>query len=97
MKVQHKQREGSGMFYVEAGGEKRARMTYTQPDAGKMIVEHTEVDDELRGKNIGYQMVNTAVQYARDHNMKIVPVCPFVKAVFDKKPDYKDVLQNTDE
>lgn len=93
MVIQHKQREGGGMFYVQVDGETLARMTYTQPNAGKIIVDHTEVDDEIRGKNVGYQMVKSAVQYARNHHLKIVPVCPFVKAVFDKKPDYKDVMQ----
>jgi predicted GNAT family acetyltransferase len=58
-----------------------------------MIVDHTEVDDELRGKSVGYQMVQNAVQYARNHQMKILPLCPFVKSVFDKKPEYNDVLR----
>ncbi len=93
MVVQHKQRGGDGFFYVQVDGEILARMTYQQPKAGEITIEHTEVDDELRGKNVGYQMVHAAVQYARNHNKKIVPVCPFVKAVFDKKPDYKDVLK----
>lgn len=96
MVVQHKQRENKGMFYVQVDGETLARLTYVQPDAQRtMIAEHTEVGDALRGKNVGYQMVHTAVQYARNHHLKIVPMCPFVKAVFDKKPEYKDVLQET--
>ncbi|RYZ46555.1 MAG: GNAT family N-acetyltransferase, partial [Chitinophagaceae bacterium] len=32
------------------------------------------------------------VEYARMHGMKVSPVCPFAKAVFDKKPDFGDVL-----
>jgi predicted GNAT family acetyltransferase len=95
MVVQHKQRENKGMFYVQVDGEILARLTYAQPDAQTMVAEHTDVDDELRGKNVGYQMVNAAVQYARNNRLKIVPHCPFVKAVFDKKPQYKDVLQET--
>ena len=85
MIVQHKQKVGNGMFYVQVDDAVLARMTYSQPDEETMIIEHTEVDDELRGQNIGYQMVNSAVQYARNHRVKIVPQCPFVKAVFDKK------------
>jgi predicted GNAT family acetyltransferase len=92
MVVQHKQKEGKGMFYVQVEGETLARLTYTQPAADTMIMDHTEVDDELRGKNVGYLMVQNAVQYARSHHMKILPLCPFVKSVFDKKPEYHDVL-----
>jgi predicted GNAT family acetyltransferase len=80
------------MFYVQVDGETLARLTYTQPASDTMIMDHTEVDDELRGKNVGYQMVQNAVQYARNHHMKILPLCPFVKSVFDKKPEYHDVL-----
>lgn len=83
------------MFYVQVDGETLARMTYSSPDPSKIIIEHTEVDDAIRHENVGYQMVQTAVQHARNHNLKIVPACPFVKAVFDKKPEYKDVLQET--
>ena len=43
----------------------------------KMIIEHTEVSDELRGQNVGYQLVHTAVEYARANNIKIIPLCPF--------------------
>ena len=93
MVVQHKEKGSDGMFYVQVDGEVLARMTYFQPDAETMVIEHTEVDDEIRYQNVGYQMVNTAVQYARNRHMKIVPVCPFVKSVFDKKPEYKDVQQ----
>lgn len=61
---------------------------------GFMIIDHTEVSDELRGKNVGYQLVHTAVEYARANHIKIIPLCPFAKSVFDKKAaEYGDVLR----
>jgi predicted GNAT family acetyltransferase len=57
-----------------------------------MIIEHTEVDDVLRGKNIGFELVHKAVEHARMHGQKVAPVCPFAKAIFDKKPELRDVL-----
>jgi len=50
------------------------------------------VDDSLAGKGVGLQLVHTAVEYARTHGMKIIPLCPFAKSVFDKKIEYRDVL-----
>lgn len=91
MVIQHKQRGGNGMFYVQVDGAVLARMTYSEPDAATMVIEHTEVDDEIRHENVGYEMVRAAVQYARNRRLKIVPLCPFVKSVFAKKPDYRDV------
>ena len=92
MLIQHKKINGKGFFFVEADGNILAEMVYTMPAADKMIVEHTEVSDELKGQNVGYQLVHTAVEYARTHNLKIIPLCPFTNAVFKKKPEYADVL-----
>jgi uncharacterized protein len=36
--------------------------------------------------------VETAVDYARTHNIKIIPICPYAKSLFDKLPEWKDVL-----
>ena len=92
MLIQHKKNSSMGMFFAEIDGNILAEMTYTMPAPEKMIIEHTEVSDELRGKNVGYQLVHTAVEYARTHNIKIIPLCPFANAVFKKKPEYADVL-----
>lgn len=92
MLIKHKLVGTKGMFYVEQDGNILAESVYTLPSPNKMIIEHTEVDDVLRGQNVGYQLVYTAVEYARKHNMKIIPLCPFANALFKKKPEFADVL-----
>jgi uncharacterized protein len=92
MLIQHKQTNTKGMFFVEIDGNILAEMTYTMPSPEKMIIEHTEVSDELRGKDVGYQLIATAVEYARTHHMKIIPLCPFANSGFKKKAEYSDVL-----
>jgi uncharacterized protein len=91
MTVQHRKSDGKGMFFVEHDDEIAAEMIYTTT-ADKMIIEHTQVDDFLKGRNIGYELVHAAVEYARHHGMKIIPLCSFTKSVLDKKPDWQDVL-----
>ena len=92
MEIQHKQEGTKGIFYIAIDGKILAEMVYTMAGNDKMIIEHTEVDDELRGKNIGAQLVKHAVEYARHYKLKIIPVCPFANSVFKKKPEYHDVL-----
>lgn len=92
MLVQHKQVGTKGMFFVAQESNILAEMVYSMPSADKMIIEHTEVSDVLKGKGVGYQLVHTGVEYARTHNLKIIPLCPFANAVFKKKPEYADVL-----
>ncbi|MBL0134058.1 MAG: N-acetyltransferase [Chitinophagaceae bacterium] len=92
MLIQHKLVGGKGIFYVGQDGAMLAEMVYTKPSEDKMIIEHTEVDDSLAGKGVGKQLLNAAVDYARKHNMKIIPLCPFAKSVFDKVVEIRDVL-----
>ena len=94
MLIQQKQDGSKGSFYVEETGTILAEMTYSMTGTGLMIIDHTEVSDELRGKNMGYQLVHTAVEYARTNHIKIIPLCPFAKSVFDKKvAEFGDVLR----
>jgi len=92
MLIEQKQVGSKGMFYVDGDEGILAEMTYTIPSPDRMIIEHTEVNDELKGQNVGYQLVHAAVEYVRKHNIKIIPLCPFANAVFKKKPEYADVL-----
>jgi uncharacterized protein len=94
MLIQQKKDGSKGSFCVEENGTVLAEMTYSMTGTTLMIIDHTEVSDELRGKNVGYQLVHTAVEYARANHIKILPLCPFAKSVFDKKSaEFADVLR----
>jgi hypothetical protein len=92
MQVQHGREGAKGHFFIETDGVLLAEMTYTMAGDTTMIIEHTEVSDELRGKNAGYQMVAAAVDHARKNHIRIIPLCPFAHSVFKKKPEFADVL-----
>ena len=92
MVVKNKKVGTKGMFYVENDKTILAKMVYTMPSPDKMIIEHTEVNDELKGQNVGFQLVKTAVEFARANNIKIIPLCPFANSVFKRKPEFADVL-----
>ncbi|CAN5290632.1 GNAT family N-acetyltransferase [soil metagenome] len=92
LQVQHKKPDNKGSFYIEKDGKRVAEMTYVMAGEANMIIDHTEVSDALRGQGAGAEMVAAAVVYARENGIKIRPLCPFAKAVFDKTPEYIDVL-----
>ena len=92
MLIQHNQTSDRGIFFIEdESGVRLAELTYLEKN-DIMIIDHTEVDDSLRGKNIGYQLVEAAVAHAREKSFTIRPLCPFAKAVIDKRPEMQDVL-----
>lgn len=92
MVIKNKKVGTKGMFYVNNDGKIVAEMVYTMPSPDKMIIEHTEVSEELKGQNVGFQLVKTAVEFARTHSIKIIPLCPFANSVFKRKPEFADVL-----
>ena len=95
MLIQQRQDGTKGSFYVAESSTMLAEMTYSMAADNLMIIDHTEVSDELRGKNVGYQLVHRAVEYAREKQIRILPLCPFAKSVFDKKgAEFADVLRN---
>jgi len=85
--------EGHKGYFAAVENETEAgRMTYTWVGDTKFIIDHTEVNPAFNGKGVGKQMVVAAVEYARENQLKIIPLCPFAKATFDKNTDLQDVL-----
>lgn len=74
-------------------GAPPAKMTYSRLSAAMIIIDHTEVPDALRGKGVGKALVARVVEDARRDGFKIVPLCPFAKSVFQKTPEWADVLR----
>ena len=92
MEIQNKKVGNKGTFYIEKDKKIVAEMIYSMPSPDKMIVEHTEVDETLKGKNIGKQLVHHMVEYARTNHIKVIPLCPFTNSVIKKTPEYADIL-----
>lgn len=89
MNILQEENNGKGAFYIE-DDKRRGEMTYYIA-GDKMVIEHTEIDEHLRGKDVGMQLVERGVEYAREKKLKIVPVCPYVKSVFTKTNRFDDV------
>jgi len=82
----------NGFFSIEIDGKTEAKMTFVFAGDDKIIIDHTEVNPGNNGKGFGKKMVEKAVLFAREKNLKIIPLCPFAKSVFDKTPEFRDVL-----
>jgi predicted GNAT family acetyltransferase len=91
MNIQHYAKEQEGKFFIAEDSKIVAYMTYTVK-SGNMVIEHTLVDESLRGKDIGSRLVSEGVKFAREKNMKIVPVCTYAKKLLERSKEYEDVL-----
>ena len=81
-----------GRFSALDGDKIAGSIYYTLVGETKMILDHTEVDNAYRGQNIGKKILMFIVEYARENKIKIIPLCPFAKSVFDKVESIRDVL-----
>lgn len=94
MTIKHEEHDTKGRFFIanEEGNKTLAEMTYSKAGTARIIIDHTEVSDELRGQKAGYHLVEKAVEHAREKGLKIMPLCPFATSVFRKNEAFRDVL-----
>jgi predicted GNAT family acetyltransferase len=79
-------------FIVQRDGKRIAEMVYADTAPGEATIDHTWVSDELRGQGIARKLLDDLVAWARSSHTKIIAVCPYAKAQFDKDPSIRDVL-----
>jgi uncharacterized protein len=80
----------TGRFELERDGHV-ASLQYTV--AGRVLaLLHTEIPEALRGSGIASTLAQTALDWARDHHLKVDVVCPFVAAFLETHPEYSDLV-----
>ena len=89
--IEHEESGHRGAFFLRQDGKRLAELTYTIAGT-RVIIDHTDVDAVLRGTGAGNKLVAAAVDWARAGNHRLLPLCPFARSVFDKTPEYADVL-----
>ncbi len=92
MEIKHTYTDTKGRFFLEDEEGLAGEMTYSIAGHDKIIIDHTEVADRLRGKKVGYLLVEAAVSFVREKGIKILPLCPFAKRVMERNEEYSDVL-----
>lgn len=91
MKIEQVNSQKNGAFVAIEEGEEAGKMTYTWAGTDKFIIDHTEVNPGFEGKGVGRQLLMQVVKFAREKQLKIMPLCPFAKSMFEKMPEINDV------
>lgn len=82
----------NGNLSIASEGIKIALMTFVFAGPEKIIIDHTEVSPVFNGKGLGNKLIEKAVEVAREKKWTIIPLCPFAKKIFEKNPEFNDVL-----
>lgn len=73
----------------EASLDGRLAVAEYRINGERILFTHTEVPPEFRGKGIAEKLVLAGFAFARQNNLKIVPVCSYVVRVLERHPDYQ--------
>jgi predicted GNAT family acetyltransferase len=92
MNIIQEKNGGGGAFKALYNDVVAGEMTYIWRDDDKMLIDHTGVDSAFEGQGIGKRLLMQVVDFARENSLKIIPVCPFVVALFHRIPSIRDVL-----
>lgn len=92
MEIQHEITNSKGRFYMKDKNELAAEMTYSKAGNDKIIIDHTEVSEQYKGQKLGLKLVEAAVEFARINKLKIMPLCPFARKMFERHKEFVDVL-----
>jgi uncharacterized protein len=59
---------------------------------GRIAFTHTEIDEECVGRGFGSRLAAAALDHARQQEVEVVPLCPFMAGYIDRHPEYEDLL-----
>lgn len=85
---------GRGGRYVARveGVADEAELTFTQRGPHRISADHTGAPDSLRGTGAALALVEFMIADARANGFRIIPICPYVKAQYAKRPEWADVM-----
>ncbi len=82
--------EAASRFEVQVEG-KLSLVDYIKQE-NVLVVTHTGVPAELEGRGIAAALTKALLEYARENDLKVKPICPYTKAYIQKHSEYKDLV-----
>ena len=63
---------------------------HVQPDLLTLL--HTEIEPAFEGQGIGSRFLAGVLDDVRSRGLRVLPICPFVRAFLQKNPVYDDLV-----
>ena len=58
----------------------------------RLFLTHTEVPPVLEGEGLGTELAHAALEYARQNELAVVAICPFVQEYVSSHPEYQSFV-----
>lgn len=92
LSIDREELNGVHELVLRIDGERLGYLEFTRPEVGLMRIEYVEVSPELRGTGLGRQLVARAIEFARDTELRVVPICGYARAVIERDPAMSPLL-----
>ena len=79
-------------FELEEDGH-TAYLEFETDDRGWITLLHTEVPAAQRGRGIASTLARTALEYARDNNLRVDVICPVAADFIAKNPEFQHLTR----
>jgi predicted GNAT family acetyltransferase len=77
-------------FELVVDGEVAGFAAYRVRD-GAVVITHTEVEPEYRGRGVADQLARQTLDTLRARRARVIPSCPYFAAYIAKHPEYADL------
>ncbi|WP_097014143.1 GNAT family N-acetyltransferase [Anaerocolumna aminovalerica] len=85
--------ESNRIYMDNEQGRTIAEVTFPEVKDGVVDINHTFVDESLRGQGIAGKLMKEAAEQLRKENKKVILTCPYAIGWFDKNKEYDDILE----
>ena len=62
--------------------------------SGVITIIHTEVPEKLGGRGIAATMSKYALEHTAANNLKLIPLCPYMRSYLTKHPEYQYLVKD---
>lgn len=81
-----------GRYSAEVDGAIAGFTEYRLHSGDLYFFVHTEVDDDFSGAGVATRLIEGALNDVRAKGGRVVPLCPFVRAFIERRPEYGDMV-----
>ena len=81
----------SHRYVVRIDGRRAGLLQYRlHPKSIELV--HTEIYEEFEGRGLGSQLISFALDDAREPELAVLPICPFVNDYIQRHRQYVDLV-----
>lgn len=93
MEFKHYDDGKEGRFFVILdNGMEAGWIKYKWLENGNLLADGTRVYEEFKDQKLGLPLFNRLIEFVKERQVKIYPVCPFVVKTFARNPELSYLL-----